>query len=93
MTHKNRKSRFEHFKVKCHTAATESILPMVICQETTDVIAQYSLLVENVVTEDHQLAGTKYVSTFITQEIMVKYLRLQSITFAQFWNDGAKESP
>ena len=93
MTHKNRKSRFEHFKVKCNAAATESILAMVICQESTDVIAQYSSLVENVVTEDHQLAGTKYISAFVTQEIMVKYLRRQSITFAQFWNDGAKESP
>ena len=93
MTHKNRKSRFEHFKVKCNAAATDSILATVMCQESTDVIAQYSSLVENVVTEDHQLVGTKYVSAFATQEIMVKYLRQQSITIAQFWNDGAKESP
>ena len=93
MIHKNRKSRFEHFKVKCHAAATNSILVMVICQESTDVIAQYSSLVENVVTEDHQLAGMKYLSAFVTQEIMGKYLRRQSITFAQFWNAGAKESP
>ena len=93
MTHKNRKSRFEHSKVKCHAAVTNSILAMVICQESTNVIAQYSSLVENVVTEDHQLAGMKYISAFITQEIMGKYLCRQSITFAQFWNDGAKESP
>ena len=93
MTHKNRKSRFEHFKVKCNTAVTESILVIFICQETTDVIAQYSSLLENEVPEDHQLAGMKYVSAFITQEIMVKYLHWQSITFAQFWNNGAKESP
>ena len=93
MMHKKRKSRFEHFKVKCHTAATDSILATVICQESFDVIAQYSSLVENVVTEDHQLAGTKYVSAFITQEIMGKYLHLQSITFAQFWNDGAIQAP
>ena len=93
MTHKNRKSRFEHLKVKCHTAATNSILVTVICQESTDVIAQYSSLVENVVTEDHQLAGMKYVSAFVTQEKMGKYLHGQSITFAQFWNDGAIQAP
>ena len=93
MMHKNRKSRFKSMKVKCHTAATNSVLVTVICQESTEVITEFSSLVENVVTEDHQLAGTKYVSSFITQEIMGKYLRGQSITFAQFWNDGAIQAP
>ena len=93
MMHKNRQSRFKTLKVKCHTAATNFVLATVICQESTEVIAEFSSLVENVVTEDHQLAGMKYVSAFVTQEIMGKYLRGQSITFAQFWNDGAVQAP
>ena len=93
MMHKNRKSTFKTLKVKCHTAATNSVLVMVICQESTEVIAEFSSLVENVVTEDHQLAGMKYVSSFVSQEIMGKYLHGQSITFAQFWNDGAIQAP
>ena len=93
MMHKNRQSRFKSLKAKCHTAATNSVLAMVIWQENDEVIAEFSSLVENVVTEDHQLAGTKYVSAFVTQEIMAKYLHQQSITFAQFWNDGAVQAP
>ena len=93
MTHKNRNSRFKTLKVKCHAAATKSVLAMVICRESTEVIAEFSSLVENVVTEDHQLAGTKYDSSFVTQEIMGKYLRGKSIIFAQFWNDGAVQAP
>ena len=93
MMHKNRKSRFEHFKVKCHAAGTDSILATVICQESFDVISQYSSLVENVVTEDDQLAGTKYVSAFVTKVLIGLYLCWQRITFAQFWNDGAIEAP
>ena len=93
MMHKDRKSRFKHLKVKCYKAATKSVLAMAICQENTDVIAEYSSLVENEVTEDHELAGTKYVSSFITQEIMGKYLLGQRLTFAQFWNDCATQAP
>ena len=85
MTHKDRKSRFKHFQVKCYKAATNSVLAMVICQENSDDLAEYSSLVENEVTEDHKLAGTKYVSSFVTQEIMGKYLLGQRLTFAQFW--------
>ena len=40
MTHKDRKSRFKHFKVKCYEAATNSVLATVICQENSDVIAE-----------------------------------------------------
>ena len=79
--------------MKCHAAATDSILATVICQESFDVIAQYSSLVENVVTEDHQLAGMKYASAFVTKELMGIYLCQQSITFAQFWNDCAIQAP
>ena len=93
MMHKNRKSRVKHLQVKCHKAATMSVLVTAICQENSDVIAQYSSLVENEVTEDHQLVGMKYVSSFVTQEIMEKYLHGQSITFAQFWNDAAVHAP
>ena len=93
MMYKDRKSRFKHFEVKCYKAATNSVLAMVICQENSDVIAEYSSLVENEVTEDHQLAGMKYVSSFITQEIMGKYLLWQRLTFAQFWNDCATQAP
>ena len=70
MMHKNRKSRFKSLKVECHAAATNFVLAMVICEESTQVITEFSSLVENVVTEDHQLAGTKYISSFVTQEIM-----------------------
>ena len=84
MTHKDRNSRFKHLKAKCYTAATKSVLAMVIYQEDSDVIAEYSSLVENEVTEDYELAGTKYVSSFVTQEIMKKYLLGQKLTFAQF---------
>ena len=35
----------------------------------------------------------KYVSSFITQEIMWKYLLGQKLTFAQFWNNCAKQAP
>ena len=93
MTGKDRKSRIKALKVKCHIAATTSVLAKVICQESTEVIAEFSSLVENIVTEDHQLAGTRYVSSFVSQEIMGKYLRGKSITFAQFWNDGAIKAP
>ena len=37
MTCKDRKSRIKALKVKCHIAATTSVLAMVICQESTDV--------------------------------------------------------
>ena len=93
MTHKDTKSRFKHLKVKCYKAATKFVLAMAICQENSDVIAEYSSLVENEVTEDHELAGTKYVSSFVTQEIMGKYLLGQRLTFAQFWNDCAAQAP
>ena len=93
MTCKDRKSRIKALKVKCHIAATTSVLATVICQESTEVIAEFSSLVENIVTEDHQLAGARYVFSFVSQEIMGKYLRGKSITFAQFWNDGAVEAP
>ena len=93
MTYKDRKSRIKALKVKCHVAATTSVLAMVICQESTEVIAEFSSLVENVVTEDHQLAGTKYIASFVSQEIMGKYLRGKCITFAQFWNNGAVQAP
>ena len=93
MMHKDRKSRFKHLKVKCYRAATNSVLATVICQENSDVIAEYSSLVENEVTEDHELAGTKYVSSFVTQEIMGKYLLGQRLTFAQFWNDCVAQAP
>ena len=93
MTYKDRKNRIQALKFKCHVAAPQSVLATMICQQSTDVIAEFSSLVENVVSNDYQLAGTKYVSSFVSQEIMGKYLRGKSITFAQFWNDGAKESP
>ena len=64
-----------------------------ICQENSDVTAEYSSLVENEVTEDHELAGTKYISSFVTQEIMGKYLCGQRLTFAQFWNDCVAQAP
>ena len=93
MTHKDRKSRFKHLKVKCSSAAATSVLAMAICQEDSDVIAEYSSLVENEVNEDYELAGTRYISSFVTQEIMGKYLLGQKLTFAQFWNDCAKKTP
>ena len=93
MTHKDRKSRFKHFEMKCYKAATNSVLATVICQENSDVIAEYFSLVENEVTEDHELAGMKYVSSFVTQEIMRKYLLGQRLTFAQFWNDCVAQAP
>ena len=93
MMHKDRKSRFKHLKAKCYTAATNSVLAMAICQEDSDVIAEYSSLVENEVTDGYELAGTKYVSSLVTQEIMGKYLLRQKLTFAQFWNNCAEQAP
>ena len=93
MTHKDRKSRFKHLKLKCSSAATTSVLAMAICQEDSDVIAEYSSLVENEVNENYELAGTRYTSSFITQEIMGKYLLGKRLTFAQFWNDCATMAP
>ena len=93
MMHKDRNSRFKHLKAKCYKAATKSVLAMAICQENSDVIAEYSSLVENEVTQDHELAGTKYVSSFVTQQIMGKYLLWQRLTFAQFWNNCATQAP
>ena len=84
MTYKDRKNRIEALKLKCHMAATQSVLATMICQQSTDVIAEFSSLVENVVSDDHQLAGTKYISSFVSQEIMGKYLCGKSIIFAQF---------
>ena len=93
MTHKARKSRFKHLKVKCSSAAATSVLAMAICQEDSNIIAEYSSLVENEVNEEYKLAGTRYISSFITQEIMEKYLLGQKLTFAQFWNDCAEKAP
>ena len=93
MMHKDRISRFKHLKVKCYKAATNSVLAMAICQENSDVIAEYSSLVKNEVTKDHELDGTKYVSSFVTQEIMGKYLLGKRLTFAQFWNNCAAQAP
>ena len=84
MMHKDRKSRFQHLKAKCYKAANQSVLATAICHENSDVIAEYSSLVENEVTEDYELAGMKYVSSFVTQDIMGKYLLGQRLTFAQF---------
>ena len=93
MTHKDRKSRFKHLKVKCSSAAATSVLATAICQEDSDVIAEYSSLVENEVNDDYELAGMRYISSFVTQEIMGKYLLGQKLTFAQFWNDCAEKAP
>ena len=70
MTHRNRKSRFQHLKFRCSSAAASSVLATTICQDESDVIAEYSSLVENEVNEDYELAGTRYISSFVTKEIM-----------------------
>ena len=93
MMHRNRKSRFQHLKFRCSSAATTSFLAMKICQDESDVIAEYSSLVENEVNEDYELAGTRYISSFVTKEIMEKYLLWKSLTFAQFWDDCARRAP
>ena len=93
MTYKDRNKRIQALKLKCDTAATQSALTTLICQSSTDIIAEFSSLVEIVVSDDHKFAGTKYVSSFVSQHIMLKYLLGKRITFAQFWKDGANESP
>ena len=93
MTHNDRKSRFKHLKLKCSSAAATSVLATAICQEDSNIIEEYSSLVENEVNEDYELAGMRYISSFVTQEIMGKYLLWQRLTFAQFWNDCAEKAP
>ena len=93
MTHNDRKSKFKHLKLKCSTGAATSVLATARCQEDSNVIAEYSSLVENEVNEDYELAGMRYISSFVTQEIMGKYLLGQRLTFAQFWNDCAEKAP
>ena len=62
MTHRNRKSGIQHLKFRCSSAAASSVLATTICQYKSDVIAEYSSLVENEVNEDYELSGTRYIS-------------------------------
>ena len=93
MMHKDRKSKFKHLKLKCSSAAATSVLATSICQDDSNVIAEYSSLVENEVNEDYELAGMRYISSFVMQEIMGKYLLGKRLTFAQFWDNCAARAP
>ena len=53
MTYKDGNKRIQALKLKCDTAATQSALTTLICQSSTDIIAEFCSLVEIVVSDDH----------------------------------------